>query len=230
MRINFVICVFCLSVSVLHSQKLPERNFVFSLGAGSTYMFGDFPANRAKYAFLKQNVVFGADARKYIADGVNCGADIFYFTCNGASDMTSRNYQFQSKLFSVVGIGSMDLISFFEKKSKTVDLTVSVNSGIIHASVPFMAFPPNTGRPDGTDKLKTQCFGVLYGGGLGCRVNLTTRVGLRLEATYNFTTTDFLDGFSPQDSKRNDSYIQGILEMFFRLPAHKDSKQRQPRP
>jgi hypothetical protein len=227
MRVNFVICTICLSVSVLHSQELSDRNFVLSLGMGSTYLFGDFPANRARYAFLKQNVVFGADVRKYIADGVNCGADLCYFTCNGASDMKSRNYQFQSKLLSAVGFAAIDLISFFEKKSKTVDLTISANSGIIHAYVPFMAFPPNTRRPDGTDKLKTHCLGISYGGGLGCRVNLTPRVGIRLEATYNFTTTDFLDGFSPQDSKRNDTYIQGILEMFFRLPTRMDSKQRQ---
>lgn len=227
MRVYFVISVIVLSISPLHSQEMSERNFEFSLGTGSTYLYGDFPARRARYAFANQDFVFVADARKYVIEGVSWGASASYFTCNGASDMKSRNYQFQSKLFSVTGFGAADIISFLTKKCQKLDVRLSVNSGIVHAYVPFYEFPLNSGRPDGTDKLKKNCLGMLYGIGLGCRVNLSARMGIRLEGTYNFTTTDFLDGFSPYDSKHNDAYIQGILSMYFRLPAHIYSKHTQ---
>ena len=221
-------------VSFAQRWKLSRSEYIY--GVGVSNYFGDIggaeKADASGFADIdiantRPSLSFGYRYKLY--ERIAIKADLTYANIHGSDTKSineGRNYSFSTNMFelsghveyhitkekTVVSYKSMSLRGKLKKFNAGVNLYVFLGIGGAY-------FKPKAldGFSESDRFVENKNLGLVVPFGIGLKYPLTTKSYIGLEFGRRFSTSDYIDGFSPEASDAKDVYYFTVINVSYKI-------------
>ncbi len=226
--------------TLVFSQKWKLSRSEYVYGIGISNYFGDIGGSSKADAFAVADFdiaysrpVLAVGYRYKLYERIAVKANLSYANIHG-SDVKSinegRNYSFSTNMFELNGhveyhiTKEMHMVSY--KSMSMRGKVKKFNTGInlyVFAGVGGAYFKPKAkdGFVGSSRFVDNKNLTFVFPVGLGLKYPVTGTTYIGLELGRRFTTTDFIDGFSPEASEAKDTYYFTVINVSTKIKKKK---------
>lgn len=216
------ILFFVIGSSVITAQRPMSPVFEVLVGGGPNLIFGDIGEGGIGPAGF-------IGARYFASDNIIARINLDYATGNDSDEETknfSRKYRYETTL--IEGTAQLDYYFYFSEFSGRKDLKGRILNvprlgmyAFVGVGAVYYDPNPEAENQDHTDYSK---ISPVFPHGLGIQYRFTRKLALNFEVGRRFTTSDYLDGFSPESSESKDMYYFTMISVNYRFKPFSGNK------
>lgn len=213
--ISLILFLFIANVVIL-AQRAELRDMEVLFGGGPNMIFGDIgDGGIGPVGFIA--------ARYYVNDDIVARLNLaFAFGIDSDEGTTNfnRKYSFNTQIFeSTVHVEYFFYRSGFLGRQNMEGLVMNVSRlglyAFTGAGAIFFSPNPEAEKEDYDFDEDFSKISLVVPYGLGMQYRFNKKWAANFEVGRRFTTTDFLDGFSPEASRKNDMYYFALISVSF---------------